>query len=95
MSKTKVTKGVSKYMSEIGTAGGLAGKGKHSNFTPEMGCHAVECRIKKYGQKRRKPMLAWDVKKAAEIPEPHDKNGQPAYEKVKTFLKKNGGNSKV
>jgi len=95
MKKPKLTNAVSEYMSEIGTKGGLAGKGSHANFTSEMGKYAVSCRIKKYGQKRRKPMLAWDVKKAAEIPEPHDKNGQPAYEKVKTFLKKNGGNSKV
>jgi len=56
MSKTKVTKGVSKYMSEIGTAGGLAGKGSHANFTSEMGKYAVSCRIKKYGQKRHKPV---------------------------------------
>jgi len=54
MKKPKVTNAVSEYMSKIGTAGGLAGKGSHGYFTSEMGRQVVDARIRKYGQKRRK-----------------------------------------
>ena len=59
MKKPKLTNAVSEYMSKIGTAGGIAGRGSHGNFTPEMGRAAVMARIVKMNQTPRKTAQAF------------------------------------
>lgn len=51
--KTTLPKSLHLYLSQIGTKGGLAGKGKHHPDPAKMRA-AVMARIKKYGERRRK-----------------------------------------